>query len=156
MHERRRFVGTAAVGRSLVASVASVAGARYWLVASILLPNAGACTPFGEELPPCKSNLECTMAASADSDTEVAAVCAGQGAEKQCQPLLSETCYKVTAGTGQADDLNDAYKDDRAIIIGSLLETGGPDGMGANGQTNQRREESAILAVHEVNTVGGI
>ncbi len=118
--------------------------------------SATACTDFNEELPSCTTNLQCTMEASVDSDEEVPAVCAGEGVARHCEPLLGETCYKVTAGTGRGDDPNDAYKDDGAIIIGSLLETGGSEGMGSTGQTNQRREESAILAVQEINALGGI
>jgi hypothetical protein len=114
------------------------------------------CTDFADELPSCTSNLQCTMEASMGRDVEIPAACIGRGDDRHCEPLLSETCYKVTAGTGSADDLNDAYKNDESIIIGSLLETGGPEGMGSTGQTNQRREESAILAVQEINIAGGI
>lgn len=115
-----------------------------------------ACNVFDEELPACTSNLQCTVQASIGGDVEVPAVCVGNGSTRRCERLLSDTCYRVTAGTGREDDPNDAFKNDQAIIIGSLFETGGPTGEGATGQTNLRREESAILAVQEINTVRGV
>jgi len=130
---------------------------RIAIVGLATLVQAGsACTIFNEQLPSCRTNLECTQKASAGSSTEVPAVCVGEGFERQCQNLLSADCYKVTAGTGATGDTNDAYKNDQAIVIGSLFETGGIMGTGSTGQTNQRREESAILAVQEFNTAHGI
>jgi ABC-type branched-subunit amino acid transport system substrate-binding protein len=120
------------------------------------LGGLSACDAFDEELPGCTTNLECTVQASSGNEVEVPAVCVGQGSARRCERLLSETCYKFTAGSGREGDPNDAYKNDQAIIIGSLFETGGPTGTGTTGQTNLRREESAILAVQEINTVRGI
>ena len=114
------------------------------------------CTAFDKQLPSCTSNMECTARASMGSSTEVPAVCVGQDVDRHCEQLLSDDCYKITAGTGASGDTNDAYKNDAAILIGSLFETGGPAGSGSTGQTNQRREESAILAVQEINTARGV
>lgn len=114
------------------------------------------CTVFDKQLPSCTSNMECTARASVGSSTEVPAMCVGEDIERHCEQLLSDDCYKVTAGTGATGDTNDAYKKDGAILIGSLFETGGAAGSGSTGQTNQRREESAILAVQEINTALGI
>ncbi|HTU58128.1 MAG TPA: ABC transporter substrate-binding protein [Polyangiales bacterium] len=59
----------------------------------------------------------------------------------RCTPLLSEDC----------DTLTGDYKDDRAIVIASLLST-----TGAQAATNLARQQSAILAVEQINMAGGI
>jgi ABC-type branched-subunit amino acid transport system substrate-binding protein len=54
---------------------------------------------------------------------------------------LSEDCNLVTGD----------YTDDRAIVIGSMFST-----TGAQGSTNLARQQSATLAVEEINAAGGI
>jgi ABC-type branched-subunit amino acid transport system substrate-binding protein len=96
----------------------------------------------------CTSNQACTDQAtlaavdgpdaSVGSDGVVPAVCLP---ERRCAKLLSEDCKTITGD----------YKDDRAILIGSLFAT-----SGTTATQNGPRERSAILAVEEINAAGGI
>ena len=98
----------------------------------------------------CKTNSDCTneatsaaaaagLDASVEADGTVPAVCLQS--ERRCVTLLSDDCKTVTGD----------YKDDRAIIIGSLFAT-----KGTTAAQNIPRLQSAILAVEEVNKSGGI
>jgi ABC-type branched-subunit amino acid transport system substrate-binding protein len=89
----------------------------------------------------CTSNQQCTDDATkaAGASDPVAAVCV-QTAGK-CVKLLSEDCDTIT-GDYTADD---------AIVIGSLFST-----KGAQAATNIQRQQSAMLAVTQINDVGGI
>jgi hypothetical protein len=99
------------------------------------------CTVFDKELPPvaeCVTNAECTMRAAADGS--IPSVCVQQE-KPYCAPLLSEDCPTVTGD----------WKDDNALWLTSLL------GMtGSQAPTNQPRQDAAILAVREINALGGI
>jgi branched-chain amino acid transport system substrate-binding protein len=101
---------------------------------------------------PCTTNRECTdRATAAARAATVTANDAGKGmgiipaiclqAAHHCAPLLTEDCTTVTG-----DYLNDA-----ALVIGSLFST-----TGAQATTNLARQQSAILAVEEINAAGGI
>jgi ABC-type branched-subunit amino acid transport system substrate-binding protein len=94
----------------------------------------------------CKTNVECTQSLSAQAGMGAAvdggvvpAVCVKQ--THQCVQLLSEDCDTITGD----------YTDDAAVILGSLFST-----KGAQAATNLPREQSAMLAVSEINTVGGV
>jgi ABC-type branched-subunit amino acid transport system substrate-binding protein len=89
----------------------------------------------------CKSNVECTEEATAaeGASEPVAAVCVKSSGK--CVKLLSEDCDAVTG----------EYQSDDAIVIGSLFST-----QGAQAATNIARQQSAMLAVTQINNVGGI
>ncbi|HEY2736154.1 MAG TPA: hypothetical protein VGI70_19285, partial [Polyangiales bacterium] len=59
----------------------------------------------------------------------------------QCVQLLSDDCALVTGD----------YLTDHAILIGSLFSL-----TGAQASTNIARQQSATLAVEEINEAGGI
>ena len=93
------------------------------------------CTVFDHEISICKTNSEC-----AGQVGDAPAVCVLEPIG-HCVALTSEDCTVVTG-----DPL-----DDNAVLIGSLLST-----TGAQGPTNLPRQQAAILAVEEINTLGGI
>ncbi len=85
----------------------------------------------------CSTHAECNADGGSDGNTY--AICTKR--EHRCVPLLSPDCRTVTGD----------YKDDRAIFIGSMFSlTGGQAG------TNVPRQQSAILAVEEINKAGGV
>jgi ABC-type branched-subunit amino acid transport system substrate-binding protein len=95
----------------------------------------------------CATNAECTeratlAAASQRPDAEmtgVPAVCVKPAG--RCVELLSEDCGYVTGD----------YLDDDAIVLGTLFST-----KGAQAATNLQRQNSAALAIEEINAAGGI
>lgn len=97
----------------------------------------------------CTTNAACTDAATAAAraagtvpDTAggvVPAICLR--AEGRCIELLSEDCNHIAGD----------YRDDDAVIIGTLLST-----AGAQSATNLQRQQAAALAIEQINTVGGI
>jgi branched-chain amino acid transport system substrate-binding protein len=91
--------------------------------------------------PACESNVECTEQATAEEGASepVAAVCVKSSGH--CVKLLSEDCDAITGD----------YTSDDAIVIGSLFST-----QGAQAATNIARQQSAILAVTQINSVGGV
>ena len=91
--------------------------------------------------PECVSNSACTEQATAahgGSDT-VAAVCVKQSGK--CVELLTDDCDTITGD----------YSSDDAVVIGSLFST-----KGAQAATNIQRQQSAQLAVTQINDVGGM
>jgi branched-chain amino acid transport system substrate-binding protein len=92
--------------------------------------------PVGE----CTTNQQCTDKAGTNPDnTPIAAVCIQP--EGRCVPVLSEDCDSITGD----------YLDDRAILIGTLFST-----KGAQAATNLPRQQSAALAVEQINAIGGV
>ncbi|MEI9938385.1 MAG: hypothetical protein WDO69_14280 [Pseudomonadota bacterium] len=101
-------------------------------------------------LPPgdCTTNQECTDRlseaamgeAGATSTTVVAAACVKKPIA-HCVKLLSEDCDGITGD----------YTNDQAIFLGSLFST-----KGATAPTNIARQESAALAIEQINAVGGV
>jgi branched-chain amino acid transport system substrate-binding protein len=100
--------------------------------------------------PGCTTNLECTEQATAaaaaigadaaiDDKGTVPAVCLQS--EHRCVNLLSEDCKTITGD----------YANDRAIVIGSLFAV-----QGTTATQNIPRQQSATLAVEEINSIGGI
>ena len=94
--------------------------------------------------PTCTSNRECVALASGDDEDSGdaaprPAVCLQP--EGHCVELLSEDCATVTGD----------YENDDAIVIGSLFSI-----TGAQGSTNLHRQQSAMLAVEEINAAGGV
>lgn len=83
---------------------------------------------------------ECTRHADCPQQTPTACV----KPEGRCVALLSEDCTVVTGPIAQPGS-------DEAIVIGSMFSTTGPQA-----QTNLPRQQSAILAVEELNRAGGI
>jgi ABC-type branched-subunit amino acid transport system substrate-binding protein len=101
---------------------------------------AGACTVFDHELQPlpteadCTTHAECTERLSADGTT-VPAMCI-EAPVAHCVQLTSPDCNTVTGD----------YTDQGAVLIASLLST-----TGAQAATNLPRQQSAIMAVEEIN-----
>jgi ABC-type branched-subunit amino acid transport system substrate-binding protein len=88
----------------------------------------------------CQTNQECTDRASAAAGNRtVAAACIKP--EYRCVQLLSEDCTTITGD----------YLDDEAIFVGSLFGL-----VGAQAATNLAREQSATLAIEEINRSGGV
>ena len=93
----------------------------------------------------CKTNAECVasftaqVTADAGADVEkVPAICLKD--EGACVQLTSEDCKTVTGD----------YENDKAIVIGSLFAV-----QGTTSAQNLPRQQSAILALNEVNDNGG-
>lgn len=84
----------------------------------------------------CTTNAECN---ADDRGGNVPAICLKS--EGRCVPLKSPDCQTITGD----------YLDDRAIVIGSLFSLTGTQ-LG----TNLPRQQSAALAVEEINAAGGI
>jgi ABC-type branched-subunit amino acid transport system substrate-binding protein len=97
----------------------------------------------GEQPPDtrCQSHRECTERASAAAPGEevVPAICVPS--EGRCAELLSEDCTVVTGD----------YLQSEAIVLGSLFST-----QGSQAATNVPRQQSAILAIEQINRVGGV
>jgi ABC-type branched-subunit amino acid transport system substrate-binding protein len=89
----------------------------------------------------CKSNVECTeeVTAAEGASEPVAAVCVKSSGK--CVKLLSDDCDAITGD----------YESGEAIVIGSLFST-----QGAQAATNIARQQSAMLAVTQINSVGGV
>ena len=87
----------------------------------------------------CVSNAACSDEASAAAGSEVPAVCVKSSGK--CVELLSTDCETVTGD----------YRSEDAIVIGSLFST-----KGAQAATNIQRQQSAMLAVAQINDVGGV
>jgi branched-chain amino acid transport system substrate-binding protein len=104
---------------------------------SAKLPEGGA----GE----CSTNQACIdkfvgdAGASQLDDGVVAAVCVRPAGK--CVRLRSEDCQTITGD----------FRNDDAIVIGSLFAT-----VGAQAATNLSRQQSAMLAVEQINAAGGI
>ena len=94
----------------------------------------------------CLTNAECTDRATAEAGAlpdgsmpVVPAVCVRP--EARCVELLTEDCTEI---------LGD-YKDDDAILLGTLFST-----VGGQRDQNIERKQSATLAAEQINAVGGI
>lgn len=88
----------------------------------------------------CSRNRDCAELSTVDNDGGInPAMCVK--ARHQCARLLTKDCTTIT---GDATN-------DEAIVIGSLFST-----TGAQATTNLARQQSAILAVEEINAAGGI
>lgn len=88
----------------------------------------------------CDTNAACTETATVKAGGELTpSVCVKS--TRRCEKLLSEDCDTVTGD----------YLDDRAIILGSLFST-----KGAQAATNIQRQQSAMLAVSQINDVTGV
>jgi ABC-type branched-subunit amino acid transport system substrate-binding protein len=89
----------------------------------------------------CVSNAKCTDDATLahGSSDPVPAVCVQQTGH--CVELLTDDCDTITGD----------YKNDDAVVIGSLFST-----KGAQAATNIQRQQSAALAVTQINDVGGL
>jgi len=104
---------------------------------TLCLITLAGCTVFDERLPPkpdCYTNLECS------DQLGEPALCVETGTVDEpaasCVKLLSEDCQTITGD----------HLDDNAVVIASLLST-----TGAQASTNIPRQQSAIMAVEEIN-----
>lgn len=82
---------------------------------------------------------ECSKSSDCGSDSDAPTVCVA--ATHRCVPLKSDDCTTITGD----------YSADEAIVIGSLFAFGG-----AQAGASTARQNSAILAVREINDAGGI
>jgi branched-chain amino acid transport system substrate-binding protein len=89
----------------------------------------------------CTTNQECTRKATEAAATgqTVAAICVKPA--RRCAPLLSEDCKTITGD----------YTKEDIVVLGSLFST-----VGAQQATNIQRQQSAMLAVTQINAVGGV
>ena len=85
-------------------------------------------------------SLEAPGDAGAPGNGPVAAVCVKKP-RAHCMRLLSEDCTAITGD----------YLNDQAIVLGSLFSTKGPTAA-----TNLPRQQSAALAIEQINAVGGV
>ncbi len=133
--------GLASVGCLL--SCNSVLGLNKLSIESAVGSDAAVITPVG-----CTTNAECTTHATlvaandpanadAGSVGKVPAICL----EGSCVTLTSQDCTTVTGD----------YENDMAIVIGSLFAT-----QGTTATQNIPRQQSATLAIEEINAAGGI
>jgi ABC-type branched-subunit amino acid transport system substrate-binding protein len=100
--------------------------------------------PAGQHVGACTTNRECTDRASgatkdAAANGAIPAICVKP--EQRCVELLSEDCTAITGD----------YLNDRAIVLGSLFSTNG-----SQSATNLPRQQSAMLAVEEIDAAGGV
>jgi len=88
----------------------------------------------------CTTHQDCVEKATAEtkSSEPVPARCLPEG---RCATLLSQDCTTVTGDPA----------DENTVLIGSLFAT-----TGATGATNVARQQSAMMAVNEINRVGGV
>jgi ABC-type branched-subunit amino acid transport system substrate-binding protein len=96
----------------------------------------------GGDTPECTTNRECSERSGLEPDNTMApgpSVCVKPAG--RCVRLLSEDCSTVTGD----------YLNEKAIVIGSLFST-----TGAQASTNIARQQSATLAIEEINAAGGI
>jgi ABC-type branched-subunit amino acid transport system substrate-binding protein len=103
--------------------------------------SVGPDTQATEHEAACVSNAQCTddATSAAGSSDPVPAVCVSSTG--QCVNLLSDDCTTITGD----------YTSDGAVVIGSLFST-----VGAQAATNLERQQSAMLAVTQINAVGGV
>lgn len=96
-------------------------------------------SPLGE----CMTHVECTerLTSESGSTTPVPGACVGDSTEARCVPILSEDCTTITGD----------YTDDNMILLGSMFST-----TGAQAATNLARQQSAALAVEQINELGGV
>lgn len=90
----------------------------------------------------CTTNADCV-------DEGNALGAGGEGADVSICVKSSGTCAKVQSV--DCDHVTGDVTDDRAIIVGTLFAT-----KGQQGTLNTQRQQSAQLAVEEINAVGGV
>lgn len=91
--------------------------------------------------PDCTTNKQCSDRATTANGSPVAAVCVQP--EGKCVELLSEDCDTITGDPLDGDP----------IILGTLFTTAMTNLQRA---TNLQRQQSAQLAVEEINKIGGV
>lgn len=104
-----------------------------------LVQDAGMSADAAKPVDGCESNRDCAARQTEGSARNAPSIC--HKVTKRCVTLTSEDCQTITGD----------YTDDQAIVIGSLFST-----TGAQASINHAREQSAILAVEEINAAGGI
>ena len=109
--------------------------------------DAGAAGDSSGPVGDCTTNQECTdrlseeaMGEGGASGAVVPAACI-KTPIPHCVKLLSEDCDAITGD----------YNNDQAIFLGSLFST-----KGATAPTNLPRQQSAALAIEQINAVGGV
>lgn len=114
-----------------------------WLGWTGIFMVASGCNVFDTQLqnvaPACTSNQECVVASDGGAGFATATVCVKP--EGKCVALVSEDCTLITGDSSN----------DNAILLGSLFQT-----SNAQGPTNLQRQESAAMAIDEIDDVGGV
>ncbi|MFZ5892489.1 MAG: ABC transporter substrate-binding protein [Myxococcota bacterium] len=122
------------------------------LIATLLVFAGTACnsiTGLSDFSVGTSSNTQAQCTTNADCMDEVMMGAAGAGSDVSICVKATGTCAKVKSedcGTITGD-----ITDDRAIIIGTLFAT-----KGQQATLNQQRQQSAMLAVQQINNVGGV
>ncbi len=104
------------------------------------------------DMPPlgdCTTNQECTDRAAATVTGVAGAAAQTQAAASVCVKSPIPHCVQLL--TPDCDTITGNYLDNSAILIGSLFST-----KGTTAPTNIPRQQSAELAVEQINAAGGI
>jgi ABC-type branched-subunit amino acid transport system substrate-binding protein len=104
-----------------------------------LAEDAGTLVDAAKPADGCERNRDCAARQAEGSARGAPTIC--HKATKRCVTLTSEDCQNITGD----------YTADEAIVIGSLFST-----SGAQASINHAREQSAVLAVDEINAAGGV
>ena len=114
---------------------------------------AGTSTTLPDASSNCSTNAECTEQATAAAAASAAGSDAGSGTAPATVPAicLRSEGHCVTLVSGDCSTITGDYLNDKAIIIGSLFAT-----QGTTATQNIPRQQSALLAIEEVNNSGGI
>ena len=128
-------LGTLSGSAALVLLAVSTSGCNSVIGLNDLKVDDSPIAPAAE----CETNSECTSKLTAGAGAETFGVCVKP--EGKCVALLSEDCDTITGDPQQED----------VIVLGSLFST-----KGAQAATNLNRQQSAMLAVTEINSLGGI
>ncbi len=99
----------------------------------------------------CTTNAECTEQATLAAANDPANADAGSGSSKVPAICLQSEGHCVTLTSDDCTTVTGDYEDDKSIIIGSLFAT-----QGTTATQNIPRQQSAMLAIEEVNAAGGI
>ena len=133
MMTRRRGTSSGSVALVLLAVATSACNSVIGL--SDLKVDDSPNAPAAE----CETNAECIQKLSTAAGVETLGVCVKP--EGKCVALLTEDCDTVTGDPAKED----------VIVLGSLFST-----KGAQAETNKHRQQSAMLAIDEINSLGGI
>ncbi len=97
----------------------------------------------------CTTNQQCTDLAAADVTGIAGAPAAMAAAASVCVKAPIPHCVKLLSQ--DCDALTGDYKNDQAIVLGSLFST-----KGTTAPTNLLRQQSAALAIEQINSQGGV
>ena len=97
----------------------------------------------------CTTNQECTDRAASDAMGLAGAAAAAEATSSVCIKTPVPHCVQLLSD--DCDTITGNYLDNSAIIVGSLFST-----KGTTAPTNLPRQQSATMAVEQINSAGGI